>query len=162
MSNKKHKREKIDITIDNLKLLGLFDIFEKYELCGSYRRKKDMIGDLDIVAICDVNLLEEFAKDNNILLKTSPFGKNFLLEDVQVDIFFANKNNFYLNVLFWTGPYHSNTRLVAKYYSKGYRLTQKMISSLSSKIKLTDKFYFDEERIFSFIGEDYVPPEKRG
>ena len=31
-----------------------------------------------------------------------------------------------------------------------------------TKIKLTDKFYFDEERIFSFIGEDYIPPEKRG
>ena len=161
MSNKKYTREKIIEIIDSIRLMGLFDIFEKYEICGSYRRNKDLIGDLDIVAICDVNLFEKFAKDNNILIKATPFGKKFLIDDVKVDIFFANKNNFYLNVLFWTGPYHSNSRLVAMYYAKGYRLTQKMISSLGSKIKLTDKFYFDEQSIFSFIGEDYVPPEKR-
>lgn len=159
----KHSREKIEKLILYLENLGLFNEFEKSEICGSYRRQKQQIGDLDIVIIPkSISGIEKVLEDNNVRYKKRTLGYQFHIDEVKVDLFIASENNFWMNVFMWTGSYYFTMKIRALYNRRGYRLTTHAVSSNASRQILSDKFYFDEEKIFSFIGIDYIPPEKRG
>lgn len=161
---KKYKRDYIENIINMLKDMGIFNLFQKYEICGSFRRKKEMIGDIDIVCILSEphEFVLNFFNNCNIEIHKKPAGYQFDFNDIKIDIFVANEKDYWLNVLFWTGPHYFTINLRNKFYRNGFLLTPKMISSLKTKKRLTDYCLIKSEKeIFDLIKYNYVYPEDR-
>ena len=159
----KHSKEKIDNLLLKLKKMGLFEFFEKSSVCGSYRREKVAIGDLDIVMIPKQSKnMVAFFKEHSIKYKRRYLGYQFHIDDVKIDLFNTSEKDYWLNVLMWTGPHYFTMNIRAKFYKKGYRLTTRMISSLKTKISLTDTILIKSEKeLFDFIKIPYVEPKDR-
>jgi|AntRauTorckE6833_2_1112554.scaffolds.fasta_scaffold01192_3 DNA polymerase/3'-5' exonuclease PolX len=143
-------------------------ILEKIEIVGSYRRKKQFSGDIDILVISDISkILLKISESKDIkivgtfmegmqkfsgLIKTkySPFVR-------QIDILSVKKENYIPALLYFTGSglFNRKMRLIAK--EKGYKLNEKELSYKGRKVKDIKS----EREIFNILGIDYLPPEKR-
>ena len=138
------KREQAEsIADDLLNHVGLASHFTQFEICGSIRRKKDEVNDIDIVAIPKVNYafgehtLEqdiEFIDDmGKIQAKAmgksgvkrflnGPSIKRFKYRDIMIDIYIANHENYEVLRLIRTGSEQHNIKLTSIAIGKGMKL----------------------------------------
>lgn len=128
---------------------------------GSLRRKRRVIGDLDIVIEVDNpqaagNLLEKHM--NYKFCAKSAFYRG-RIASTGIDLFIAGKYNFYSMLFFLTGSEDWNLKVMM------YLKKQTDIRYLPFKfINLSDKreYHFNsEEDIFKLIKHSYVLPEDR-
>lgn len=163
---KRHPRVKVEEIAKKVNkiLLGSPDV-EQFEYCGSYRRGKSTIGDLDVV-ITLIN--DEWEKGTAIIeriqkiaSKTMVSGKqktSLVIDGVQVDLRFVYKSTFVFQVMHATGSAKENIRLRAIAKKKGMALSE-------YGLRGRDKKYIpnlnSEEDIYSALNQLYVEPSKR-
>lgn len=133
--------------------------YEKVQVTGSIRRKKEEVKDVDIVCIPkpfhEYAIISELAKRGKVEVKGSKMVRATIGGD-QVDVYFANEKNFGTVLLIRTGPMESNIRLSKRARKMGMKLSHdglvkdgKIIASRT------------EEEIFKGLGLGYVSPEER-
>jgi DNA polymerase/3'-5' exonuclease PolX len=141
--------------------------------CGSYRRKMEFSGDVDILIsgpFYDANILKKIAavlsndinyidylsigKERIIFLYRSFYNK--IPKVRQIDIFNIPYNQYWPAVLYATGSweFNENMRGYARYH--GFKLNQKGLFK-SDKLIVTNS----EEEIFEKLNLKYVPCELR-
>src|SRR5579872_892171 len=117
--------------------------FIKYEVCGSIRRRKPQVGDIDIVAIPKLyyNIGEETL--SNFIKKIDPKGiseaeklgksgvkrfldgdliKRFEFKGMSVDLYLADEKTFGTLVLIRTGSKEHNIKLTSIAKERGLKL----------------------------------------
>ena len=143
-------------------------------MVGSFRRKKELIGDIDILIKGSPNFnLKDFLKkmkDDGYILESLASGKNKFMgicklkDNIprRIDILVAD-SNYYFALLYFTGSYQFNIVMRNKALEMGYSLSEygfkdKTTGKLLDEINNTVK---NEKEIFKILDMKYVKPEKR-
>ena len=137
---------------------------EKLEVVGSIRRQVSWVHDIDIVLIPKPegmwNLHGEIARLSRP--KTPKGGGkivHFEVVDIPVDLYFADASTWATLLLIRTGPTENNIRLCSIAKKKGWHLAASgdgLFNERGERIAGST-----EESIFTALGLQYLPPEKR-
>ena len=167
----------------------LLDIVEesglelKLSINGSYRRKMETSGDIDVLISSTHkgirNKLIEILKTKKIVVETLASGnKKFMGVSIipgytkyrHIDIIETKIEEYPFGVLYFTGSGGFNAKMRGMALDKGYSLNEYCLSNKKTKEPITEeeitskigKKYFEEEKdIFDFLGIEYVLPECR-
>lgn len=139
---------------------------EKAELAGSVRRRKETIGDIDIIACAKK---KDWKKILDQLLKMQQVGRmlakgetkiSFLMNGTkaQVDIRLVNEDEYGAALLYFTGSKQFNVKLRTWAKAKGWKVNEYGVFDAKTEKKLAGK---TEEEIFEWFDMQFVPPELR-
>ncbi len=146
-----------------------------FSMVGSFRRKKDLIGDIDILIKYnpDFNLKKfiDILISKKYIIEVLAIGKNKfmgickLADDLparRIDILICNIDNYYFALLYFTGSYNFNIYMRNIAISKGYSLSEYGLKDIKTKQLInTNDIINSEEDIFNFLEIEYIVPEKR-
>src|SRR4030042_6627761 len=139
------------------------DKIKRISLAGSLRRRKETIGDLDILASSDNpdKVMDFFIKYNDIkqiLLKGNTKTSVVLNDDLQVDLRVIEDKSFGAALQYFTGSKEHNIKMRSLAIKEGYKLSEYGLFD-----KKTEKFIAgnNEEEIYNKFGLEYIEPELR-
>lgn len=134
---------------------------ERAEVCGSARRRKETIGDLDILVISrkPEKVMDYFVKLDSvkrIIAKGSTKSTVILKNEMQVDLRVLPRESFGAAMQYFIGNKEHNIELRKIAISKGYKLSEYGLFK-GKKIVAAD----DEKKIYKSLGLNYIEPEMR-
>lgn len=138
----------------------------KAELAGSLRRRKETIGDIDIIASARardsrqiVAQLLALPEVDRVLAKGET-KVSFLTRDMQtqVDIRIVQEEQYGAALLYFTGSKEHNVRLRELAKQKGWKLNEYGLFDAATDRLLAGK---TEEEIYSLLDLQFIPPELR-
>ena len=143
------------------KYMEACDKVEKIEALGSYRRKKETVGDLDIATSTgsENEVMAHFLKFpeiKEVLVQGDKKASVVLGNDLQVDFRTILPNQYGSMAQYFTGSKYHNISLRTHALEKGLSVSE-------YGIKKGDKLYefTDETDFYGFLGLPYIPPEIR-
>ena len=137
--------------IANVLVGELQDACHRIEVCGSIRRKSPDVGDIDLVAIGEVQkVLEKFPR------ATGRKRISFTFQGRKVNLWMTEPGSWGAAVLFATGSSGYGIGLRRAAQSKGLKLTDQGLFRDGRKIAGRT-----EEDIFKLLGKTARPPEER-
>jgi len=157
----KHKREDIQRTVNLLvAILNTYPL-TKYEFVGSYRRGKDLIGDIDVIICCDIveyeYLINEISEYAEKVLASGKLKTSFLYNSIQCDFRIVSTDSWWTMLLHSTGSAEENIRLRSKALRLGYSLNEyRLVDENGDEILLRS-----EQDIYEYLEEDYKEPKDR-
>lgn len=147
---------------------------KRIDRLGSLRREVATIGDLDFAVATDSfeKIIEAFDKYPKAvsLVERGPTGASILLAaGRQADLRVGKPEEYGAMLQYFTGSKYHNIRLRDYAIKKGWTLNEYGISNIAeqkSKSKSEEKrnkvhTFADEEKLYNFLGLDYIPPELR-
>lgn len=145
------------------------------EITGSYRRKKESSGDIDVLIkntsndtiklkdIIEILVDKKYLLEENFAygdVKYLGLAKHKLFKNIRrIDILLINEEEFPFALLYFTGSKEFNIKCRNAALEKGYTLNEHGIVHLETKEKV--KGLKTERDILKFIGMKYIVPEKR-
>ncbi len=139
---------------------------QKAELAGSLRRKKETVGDIDIVILAEpeyrkriVALFIALSQVEKVLAKGTTKASVLLKkENVQVDIRLVHDYEYGAAMLYFTGSKEHNIKLRSIARDKGYKINEYGIFDVATGKRLAGS---TEEEMYRFLNLKYIPPEHR-
>lgn len=136
------------------------------ELAGSLRRRKETIGDIDILIAADPKsrkkIVDEFtsAKYASKVLAKGTTRASILRKTTgkQIDLRLVNENEWGAALLYFTGSKEHNIHLRSIARNKGYKISEYGIFSIRKNKRVAGK---TEEEIYQTLGMQWMPPEMR-
>ncbi len=131
------------------------------EVCGSIRRKKEIVKDIDVlvggedherISSCFVSMPEV----SEVLLKGDTKTSCRLRSGVEADLRVVSESEFPFALMYFTGSKEHNVRLRGISKKKGWKLNEYGLFEGEKPIQLQN-----EEEIYRALGLAYVPPELR-
>lgn len=138
-----------------LALQALDGCFTKALVCGSIRRERPEVGDVDIVVIGN-DKLDACLTELCGLQKNGKPKRKYLLHGVQIDFYPATEEDFGAQCLMWTGSKEFNIRCRKAAQDKGILLNQ--YGAWRDDVRLAGA---TEESVLKAIGLDYLDPKAR-
>lgn len=130
---------------------------------GSLRRRKETIGDVDVLATAkDAEpAMEAFTAMPNVatVIGRGPTKSSVILESgIHVDLRVVKDQEFPAALHYFTGSKEHNTEIRARAKKQGYKLNEYGLfkGESDTSVKLAD-----EPALFKKLGLDYIPPELR-
>lgn len=161
------KRIDSKIIYDIEQYLKKFDF--KFNICGSYRRKKENSGDIDILILEEKKTLKDIVKilteDKFIIDNLTDDGKTKYMgicktpksHAMRIDIRLLPKQSYPFALLYFTGSKKTNTYMRNIAIKAGYKLSEYgLFDKKNTFIPLES-----ESAIFKFLHIPYLSPEKR-
>jgi len=135
-------------------------------LAGSLRRKKETIGDIDILVTTDDKLRKQVMKKITHLpqvkrvlasgnTKASLILKN---KNIQVDIRIVHEHEFGAALFYFTGSREHNIQLRTMAKQKGWKVNEYGVFEEKTGKRLAGR---TEEELYSLFGLKFIPPEER-
>ncbi|KYK32788.1 MAG: hypothetical protein AYK22_06950 [Thermoplasmatales archaeon SG8-52-3] len=146
-----------------LSFIKKFDKVKRASLAGSLRRRKETIGDIDILASSESpdDVMDYFVKYNDInrvLLKGSTKTSVVLNDNLQVDLRVVKDESFGAALQYFTGSKEHNVKMRSLAIKKGYKLNEYGLFDKQSESYVVGK---NEEEIYKKLGLEYIEPEMR-
>ena len=144
------------------------------KIVGSYRRKKPLLRDIDILFLADKqNTIEQYINylkkefNNNIYFYSNGEHKTSMIFQpgndpnikFKADIFITTKDKYYSTLLYATGSKFNNIKMRAKAKRLNYLLNQDGIFDKNKK--KINKDTDDERQLFAILDMPYLEPEMR-
>ena len=134
---------------------------KKIEVAGSYRRKKETVGDIDILIASSfpIKIMNEFVSMPNVIKiwgKGETKASVRMAKGYDVDLRIVNINSFGSAMQYFTGSKEHNIALRKLAISKGYKLNE--YGLFKKDIFKAGK---TEEDIYNKLGMQYICPEMR-
>jgi len=155
----------------------------RFEIVGSYRREKQVSGDIDVIITNDNNdksVFEKFVDDlieKGIILEVLSRGKSKCLvitkldgkKARRVDFLYTPPDEYAFAILYFTGSKGFNTVMRQRALDQGYTLNEHGISVMSKVAKgakgvkgdKVSQVFNKEKDIFNFLGMEYKTPKDR-
>ena len=138
----------------------------KAEVAGSLRRKKETIGDIDILVACqplarqrvmDLIMALTFVKK---ILARGDTKASFIMADFdrQVDIRIVNPEEWGAALLYFTGSKEHNIHLRTLARDRGWKINEYGVFDLKNNRCIAGK---TEEEIYNLFDFQFIPPELR-
>jgi len=134
------------------------------ELAGSIRRRKETVGDIDILVISKEPeiLMDKFVslKEIERVLSKGSTRSSVILKDthIQVDVRVVEKESFGAALAYFTGSKAHNIKLREIAIKKGYKLNEYGVFDLKKDKKIAGA---TEKEVYDILGLQFVPPEIR-
>ena len=149
-----------------IKELKKLKTVEKIEVAGSLRRRKELIGDVDILIISDEpqSVMDAFVKIDDIkevLAKGNTKSSAVLRCGLQVDVRVLEKESFGAALYYFTGSKEHNIAVRDMAKKRGLKINEYGVFRGNKKNagkKIAGK---TEEEIFKALGLSYIEPELR-
>ncbi|MCK5257905.1 MAG: DNA polymerase/3'-5' exonuclease PolX [Thermoplasmatales archaeon] len=136
---------------------------EKIDIAGSLRRKKETIGDLDILVSSEFpdEVMDYFVKYpsvQRVLLKGITKTSVLLNDGLQVDLRVVKKESYGSALQYFTGSKEHNVKMRSIAIKKGFKLNEYGLFD-----KNTDEYVVGntEEELYNTLGLSYIEPELR-
>lgn len=168
---KKTKNEKerllwvqADSIVDRVyKYMRKLDAVEKIEALGSYRRKKETVGDIDFAIATKkdeevMNHFLDFPEIVEVLVKGDKKASVVLGNEFQIDVRVVSPDQYGSMVQYFTGSKYHNIVLRTYALEKGFSLSEYGIKDTKTQ-KLHE--FNNEEAFYKFLGLSRIPPEIR-
>ena len=159
----------------------------QYEVVGSYRRGKDMSGDIDVIITDKLNnktIFDTFLDlliKNGIIIEVLSRGKikslticnlceiyknnkiNYNLIPRRIDFLYCSKEEYPFSLLYFTGSKIFNTIMRQRAVDMGYTLNEHGINYMKNGIKsdIINQEFKNEKDIFEFLNIEYKEPSER-
>jgi DNA polymerase (family X) len=143
--------------------LSKFPDITRFEITGSFRRKKDTIGDLDVLVETEKpeSVVQNFTKTDEVRevilageYKASvKFAKNF-----QVDLRVVPSRSWGAALIYFTGSKAHNIELRTRALRKKYHLSEYGLFKEDNETMVAGK---SEEEVYKALDMDYIEPELR-
>ena len=135
----------------------------RVEVAGSYRRRKETIGDIDILVTSKkaAEIMDFFVRMKdvaNVLAKGETRSSVQLHNGMQVDLRVVKENEFGSAMQYFTGSKEHNVEIRKIALKKGLTLSEYGLFTLKDKKWVAGK---TEEDIYKKLGIDIMPPEMR-
>jgi len=137
-------------------------VAENVTACGSYRRMKETVGDIDLLAVSDNGRkVTDFFVKLPFVKKVISVGdtKSTIIlkeKDIQVDIRVVKAESFGACLQYFTGSKAHNVKLRTIAKSKGLKISEYGVFKKNKKIAGKT-----EKEVYNSIGLEYIPPEMR-
>lgn len=164
-----------------IKMANILDPKIHVKMCGSYRRKKEISNDIDVIIshpyiitqqdIITSDLMMRFIKllkkkkfiidsftSDNVLTKymgVCKITKNDLLR--RIDIRFIPQESYYTSLLYFTGSSGFNRRMRSTALSMGYSLNEYRLLNEKSQPMIVNS----EKDVFNYLNMEYINPKYR-
>lgn len=138
-------------------------VFDKIEPAGSLRRKKETIGDIDILATSKdaeaaVEVFVRLPVVKDILGKGLTKATIVTREAIQVDLRLVESKSFGTSLQYFTGSKEHNIKLRDLARHKGLKLSEYDLEEISTGMKI----YCDsDDEVYCKLGLPPIPPEIR-
>ncbi len=148
--------------VENLKKwISSFEHVKKVEVCGSYRRRKETVGDIDIlcVSIHGHEVIDKFVHHpdvTRILAQGETKGSCIFNDRIQVDLRVVPEESFGAALQYFTGSKQHNVHLRTLAKQMGYKISEYGVFKEGKKVA-GEK----EEDVYGILGLDFIPPELR-
>lgn len=134
---------------------------EIVELAGSYRRRRETVGDLDIVVACSdgaalMNRLIAYTDIDEIVSHGHTRSTVILGGGLQIDVRAVERDSFGAALLYFTGSREHNIALRQRAVDRGWKLNEYGLFDGDTAIAGAD-----EEGIYRALGLVWVAPELR-
>lgn len=136
---------------------------EHITAAGSFRRAKETVGDIDILATAShpEQVVAAFSRMPAVqeVLASGPTKASVIVHDtIQVDLRIVEHRSYGTVLQYFTGSKEHNVKLRQIAQSRGYSLSEYSLTRLSDG---TDLFFDQEEEVYRAIGLSYIAPEMR-
>ena len=139
---------------------------QKATLAGSLRRKKETVGDIDIVILAEpknrkkiVTRFTALPQVEKVLAKGSTKASVVLKKgNIQVDIRLVHDYEYGAALLYFTGSKEHNIKLRTIAKQRGYKINEYGIFDVSTNKRMAGE---SEEEMYRFLNLKYIPPEQR-
>ena len=134
---------------------------KKISLAGSIRRRKETIGDVDILAVADepeyvMDLFTGMKRVEKVLAKGKTKSSVRLYGGIQVDLRIVEEESFGSALQYFTGSKEHNIEVRKIAIKHGYKLNE--YGLFKGEKKIAGK---DEEEVYKALGMQWIPPELR-
>lgn len=135
----------------------------KFEPLGSYRRKKEVVGDLDFLAISKshTQTIAHFCKYPHVekILSQGPTKASvWLKQKIQVDVRIVEADIAGATKQYFTGSKEHNVKLRNIAIDRGYKLSEYGLFDRTTNELIEAK---SESKIYNLLGMQYIEPELR-
>ncbi|MFB6204224.1 MAG: DNA polymerase/3'-5' exonuclease PolX [Candidatus Nanohaloarchaea archaeon] len=135
--------------------------FEKVEIVGSYRRRRETVGDLDVLAVAPDRrkAMEEFCsmeQVKEVLGRGETKSSVMVSGDLQIDLRIVSRDEYGAAILYFTGSKDHNISLRGRAQDRGWKLNE--YGLFDGEERLAGK---TEEEVYGKLGLDFIPPELR-
>ena len=138
---------------------------QKAEICGSLRRWKETIGDLDVLVAADPKRAEEvmeifthLPEVRQVLLCGPTKSSVRILHDLQVDLRVVSPQSFGAALQYFTGSQAHNVRLRELAIRAGLKLNEYGLFRLLDDQSIAGE---SEDEVYAALGLPWIPPELR-
>ncbi len=133
----------------------------KVEVAGSYRRRKETVGDLDILVVAKnweavTEWFVKYEKVKEVVSKGPTRSTVILRNDLQVDLRSVAKESYGSALHYFTGSKAHNIKIRKMAVERGWKINEYGI--YEGKKRLGGE---SEEQLYSLMGLDYIEPELR-
>jgi DNA polymerase (family 10) len=137
---------------------------ERMEFAGSYRRRKETVGDLDILVISQnpaavMNRFADFPSIQEILLRGETKMSVRISDAFQVDMRVVGKESWGAALQYFTGSKEHNVHVRSLAKTKGFKINEYGVFDANEE---TRRVAGDEEvDVYRVVGLPWIPPELR-
>ena len=136
---------------------------ENITAAGSFRRGKETVGDIDILATATkpeevVSRFVRMPMVEEVLAKGPTKASVIVQETIQVDLRIVEHRSYGTVLQYFTGSKDHNVRMRQLALGLGYSLNEYSLTRLADN---QDLFYEKEEDVYAALGLQYIPPEMR-
>lgn len=134
---------------------------KRIEICGSLRRRKETIGDIDLLVASDdaAPIMKIFVEHPDIMqvIGHGPTKSSVLLKNgINADLRVVTDEQFPFALHYFTGSKEHNVAMRARAQEFGLKLNEYELAGPKGSVKCKE-----ESDIFKALGLDYIPPELR-
>ncbi len=154
----------LPITESIIKELNALKGMNEVEVAGSIRRRRETVGDIDILAIASdpEPLMNKFVnlKEVERILSHGTTRSSVILKDthIQVDLRVLDKKNFGASLLYFTGSKDHNIKLREIAIKKGLKLNEYGLFNMKNN---QNEAGTTEQEIYEVLDMQFIPPEIR-
>ncbi|MDD5096445.1 MAG: DNA polymerase/3'-5' exonuclease PolX [Candidatus ainarchaeum sp.] len=133
----------------------------RLEVVGSFRRRKETVGDVDLLAVSTqpekiMDFFTSMYRDSSIISKGQKKSSIRLSSGLQVDLRVFSEGEFGSAMMYFTGSKEHNVELRRIAISKRMKLSEYGLFSGTKKVAGRT-----EEELYRRLGMDFIPPELR-
>ena len=136
---------------------------KRYVIAGSFRRRKETIGDFDVLIETEkrpASIIELFTKQDEVkeVIAAGDLKASVILRDsFQVDVRVVSEDSWGAALLYFTGSKEHNVALRTIAMNKGLKLNEYGLFTSDEKVIASKT----EEEIYESLGMDQIEPEMR-
>ncbi len=141
------------------------DLYEKAELAGSLRRRKETIGDIDLLISAKKENWQKihrhfisYSNIKEVLLSGETKSSAILQEGRQVDLRTVEPHQWGAALQYFTGSKEHNVRIRDIAKAMGLKLSEYGVFKAGTEEYIGGS---TEEEVYNLLGMDWIPPELR-